>query len=579
MIDSKRYKLYKSGKLWVYSSILASSVLFTGVISANANIDSTNSVKSASLVSTENTDVDSWLPDKGIQNAIRSELGLSSDASFTKEDLAKVTNLSLSNITITSTEGVQYLTNLKSFSMDHVVIPNNINVPGLVSLFPNLSKVSITYSGITGNMLNGISSDSLTDIDLSHNNLTDMNFAKYVNVPNMVNLDVSNNQISDISGVTGLSNKFPNLRYWNGDNNQISDFTPLVGYKTTVNNPATGVNQTINRNISLLKPDSDNTKYNIKNIVTTANFEILGNDVTMITGKDSSFDTQSAQGYHGNETFNDFGYDYDSDSNTIPLVMSQNSELPDSLSYYFNGKFSQMSGTVNLSVSWKQIHIINSRIYTGQKWQAEDNYKLESDSPTLNDVKVSGNVDTNKPGNYNVTYSYTDDSGKTASQTATVTVVASKAGIDAKDSTLTAGPSTKWNASDNFVSATDQDGKAVDFKNIKVDGTVDTTKAGAYKVTYSYTDASGNVVSKAVTVTVKASNTDANNNQSSSNSTESKNATNSENHKQQKPAIQKVADAILPKTAAEKVGVSAIFAVVIAAITGGLIFKNRRNKQ
>lgn len=54
---------------------------------------------------------------------------------------------------------------------------------------------------------------------------------------------------------------------------------------------------------------------------------------------------------------------------------------------------------------------------------------------------------------------------------------------------------------------------------------------------------------------------------------------NSENHKQQKPAIQKLADNILPKTAAEKVGVSAVFAVIIAAITGGLIFKNRRNKQ
>lgn len=43
--------------------------------------------------------------------------------------------------------------------------------------------------------------------------------------------------------------------------------------------------------------------------------------------------------------------------------------------------------------------------------------------------------------------------------------------------------------------------------------------------------------------------------------------------------VKKIADALLPKTAAEKVGVSAIFAVVIAAITGGLIFKNRRNKQ
>lgn len=43
--------------------------------------------------------------------------------------------------------------------------------------------------------------------------------------------------------------------------------------------------------------------------------------------------------------------------------------------------------------------------------------------------------------------------------------------------------------------------------------------------------------------------------------------------------VKKAAEKMLPKTSAEKVGFSAMFAVVIAAITGGLIFKNRRNKQ
>ena len=43
--------------------------------------------------------------------------------------------------------------------------------------------------------------------------------------------------------------------------------------------------------------------------------------------------------------------------------------------------------------------------------------------------------------------------------------------------------------------------------------------------------------------------------------------------------VKKTADDILPKTAAEKVGVSAMFAAIILVITGGLIFKNRHNKQ
>ena len=43
--------------------------------------------------------------------------------------------------------------------------------------------------------------------------------------------------------------------------------------------------------------------------------------------------------------------------------------------------------------------------------------------------------------------------------------------------------------------------------------------------------------------------------------------------------VKKTADDILPKTAAEKVGVSAMFAAIILVITGGLIFKKRHNKQ
>lgn len=47
----------------------------------------------------------------------------------------------------------------------------------------------------------------------------------------------------------------------------------------------------------------------------------------------------------------------------------------------------------------------------------------------------------------------------------------------------------------------------------------------------------------------------------------------------QQPATKKIADAILPNTAAEKLGALEIFAVIIAVITGGLIVKIRRNKQ
>ncbi|MDK1728856.1 MucBP domain-containing protein [Dellaglioa algida] len=69
--------------------------------------------------------------------------------------------------------------------------------------------------------------------------------------------------------------------------------------------------------------------------------------------------------------------------------------------------------------------------------------------------------------------------------------------VNAHDSELSVGDS--WKAQDNFDGAFDKDGQKVDFKDVTVSGTVDTTKAGSYKITYSY-----NGVSKTIVVTVVA---------------------------------------------------------------------------
>lgn len=73
---------------------------------------------------------------------------------------------------------------------------------------------------------------------------------------------------------------------------------------------------------------------------------------------------------------------------------------------------------------------------------------------------------------------------------------ANKTSVKVKNSTLTVGDT--WKPADNFVSATDKDGKAVAFSQVKVSGNVDTSKAGTYAITYTY----GGKTAKA-TVTVK----------------------------------------------------------------------------
>lgn len=74
--------------------------------------------------------------------------------------------------------------------------------------------------------------------------------------------------------------------------------------------------------------------------------------------------------------------------------------------------------------------------------------------------------------------------------------------IDAKDTTINIDD--KWQSKDNFVSATNEDGNNVDFSSSKISvtpNTLDTSKAGKYKINYKY-EGILKKVNKEATVTV-----------------------------------------------------------------------------
>ena len=162
-------------------------------------------------------------------------------------------------------------------------------------------------------------------------------------------------------------------------------------------------------------------------------------------------------------------------------------------------------------VSQASIEGHDSTIVAGpdSKWSASDNFDGGTDADgnplDLNEVTVKGTVNPQVAGDYQVTYSYTDGYGNTVSKTVTVHVIASQASIEGHDSTIVAGPDSKWSASDNFDGATDAEGNPLDLNEVTVKGTVNPQVAGDYQVTYSYTDGYGNTVSKTVTVHVIAS--------------------------------------------------------------------------
>ncbi|MEG0549710.1 MAG: bacterial Ig-like domain-containing protein [Vagococcus sp.] len=159
-------------------------------------------------------------------------------------------------------------------------------------------------------------------------------------------------------------------------------------------------------------------------------------------------------------------------------------------------------------VKVQEVSVKDTNLPIGQKWEAKDNfnYVKMSDGTKLywkdveKDIKVSGKVDSSKPGKYQVTYTYKDKSA-----VATITVkemeVIKIQEVSVKDTTIDAG--TKWQAKDNFNYVMRTDGIKLGWndvqKEMKISGEVDTSRLGTYKVTYTYKDKSATA-----TITVKA---------------------------------------------------------------------------
>ena len=110
-------------------------------------------------------------------------------------------------------------------------------------------------------------------------------------------------------------------------------------------------------------------------------------------------------------------------------------------------------------------------------------------------VTASGTVDTSTVGTYTITYTATDATGNVGTATRTVNVVDTVAPVI----TVTSGTDIvaqghTW---------TDAGATADTGETVTASGTVDTNTAGIYTITYTATDASGNVGTATRTVTVE----------------------------------------------------------------------------
>ena len=174
------------------------------------------------------------------------------------------------------------------------------------------------------------------------------------------------------------------------------------------------------------------------------------------------------------------------------------------IDYYFSYTLigTEANITVKASIKTKDIEI-----YVGDKWDPKDNFvsAIDENGKTVDwgDTRITytNTVDVSKPGINEIEYRITRN-GNVIRSKAKVKVKENKASIKTKDSEIYVGD--KWDPKDNFVSATDEDGKTVDWGDTRITctNTVDVSKPGKNKVKYTFQGKVKNVDSE-FTVIVK----------------------------------------------------------------------------
>ena len=184
------------------------------------------------------------IPDANLEQAIREELGLSSEVPVTQQDMLRLKRLELLLKQIKDITGLQHGKNLTFLDLadnqitDITPLDELINLELLVirdnpigDITPLSNLVKLEYLNAGGLDLTDITPLSnltqLRTLWIWHNRITDI--TPLTNLTQLEDLNISYNQITDISPLANLTA----LKRLAIDRNQIVDFSPLSGLSPT----------------------------------------------------------------------------------------------------------------------------------------------------------------------------------------------------------------------------------------------------------------------------------------------------------------------------------------------------------
>ncbi|WP_180350361.1 bacterial Ig-like domain-containing protein [Lactococcus lactis] len=264
-------------------------------------------------------------------------------------------------------------------------------------------------------------------------------------------------------------------------NGNLLDYDSFIGSSGTVDTNLLDREET---------PGIYSVTYKLNGVESVAKVTVLENQLSIIGN--------NVEGYVGDAVpddseFKAVGLDYDGAS--LPVVIDKSRIDMNKAGNYIvfltinsvDRPDFTFAHTVSVIVKEKQTAVKShdSTIYVGDSWKAQDNFDSAVDKAghAVDFSKVvvdSSKLNASKAGIYDVTYSYDG-----AVSTSKVTVLNRQTSVKSHDSTIYVGDS--WKTQDNFDSAVDKSGHAVDFSKVVVDSSkLNASKAGIYDVTYSY---------------------------------------------------------------------------------------------
>ena len=438
------------------------------------------------------------IPDTNLKKAINKNLGQNPYSNITKNQLESIKNLNCRKNMIKNLEGLQYCTNLKKL----VLSENEISDINALSMLINLQALYIQRNKISDiNALSGLI--NLQTLDIDYNKISDISALR--GLINLQALDIDYNKISDINTLSGLTN----LQRLDLTNNKISDVISLSNL-SKLDTLLLSFNRisdisALSKLYNLKTIDISSQTINRELVNSKGNIVEIENNIKNIDGKAIPPNDISNSGIYNMDT-NLIKWDNITSDTTKNYKFSENVQIGNAKGIF--------SGIVNQPIKYSNDKPVisgadNVSIKEGTEFDPMKGVTATDteDGNITKDIKVSGKVDIDKPGRYELTYTVTDKDGSTTTVKRVVTVKPKVVGINAipviKAENKTIKVGDKFNPMTGVTATDKEDGNIT--KDIRViENTVDTSKVGTYKVVYEVTDKQGAKTMKTITVIVRS---------------------------------------------------------------------------